>query len=747
MANFAGKILYLKTLMVEDGVGEVLERLKTMLMLNKQKLNDLFHFEGRLRKLNSDLGFEFITRDKYNSELANLRKVLLDFLDNLKPEDLQTPTEQKANRKKKNRGHLLHRIPKQMQLFKHTKCVVRLAKVMEDLLENYKMTDDTVIKSIRVAEVMEVDLQDRNVDTAFEITTPNDKEQFLDEDDFTEWIFYVKPIREGQHELTLVVTVLEEVRGKERRRNVVLEEVVTIVSEDVVEDTVYQVTGYEVGSTKVVESQPFLGFLQTIRKYSAVVALILLGSLGTWAFATESGQYRIATLQNTEASYERFIERYGDNEESKYVENAKQKLETKVFDRVMTTSEVNNVELLEEYIERFPKSKRIAQVADTLIALEYKRVTQIVTKENIQPLIEFIKRYQKVETNFNKNIQQKAKTKYKTITGKPITTKQIEAVKAKPLNITINTTKEQNQQYQVTPDDTEVTLDDGTETSSDEEITEDNTIEIDKPKTTDKKTITEDPTNIENNKPMAKTKKDKEVTKLVRTSDPFANLMIKVQGGTFKMGSNDGEDDEQPIHDVTVPTFYICKYEVTQKQWRDIMGENPSYFKGCDDCPVESVSWNDIQEFIKKLHKKTGKKYRLPTEAEWEYAARGGNKSKGFKYAGSNTIDDVAWYLKNSFELGEKHKNYGTNPVGLKKANELGIYDMNGNVYEWCQDRWHNNYKNAPANGSAWKSGNSNYLVLRGGSWYSASEYCHITLRFSFIPKKSSYRNGFRLVI
>jgi formylglycine-generating enzyme required for sulfatase activity len=161
--------------------------------------------------------------------------------------------------------------------------------------------------------------------------------------------------------------------------------------------------------------------------------------------------------------------------------------------------------------------------------------------------------------------------------------------------------------------------------------------------------------------------------------------MILVRGGTFRMGDTDGQggDNEKPVHNVTLRDFYIGKYPVTQKQWVQVMGSNHSNFKG-DDLPVEQVSWNNVQEIIKELNAKTGKKYRLPTEAEWEYAARGGNKSKGYKYSGSNDIDKVAWYADNS---GNK-----THPVGTKAPNELGIYDMSGNVWEWVNDKYGGKY-------------------------------------------------------
>jgi|AntRauTorckE5430_2_1112549.scaffolds.fasta_scaffold03017_4 formylglycine-generating enzyme required for sulfatase activity len=220
-----------------------------------------------------------------------------------------------------------------------------------------------------------------------------------------------------------------------------------------------------------------------------------------------------------------------------------------------------------------------------------------------------------------------------------------------------------------------------------------------------------------------------------RTSDPFADQMIYVQNGSFQMGSNDGDSDEKPAHTVSVCSFYMSKYEVTQKQWRDIMGTNPSYFKNCDNCPVKQVSWNDIQDFIKKLNAKTGKNYRLPTEAEWEYAARGG---QSYKYAGSDNIDNVAWYTSNS---GSK-----THPVGQKSANGYGLYDMSGNVWEWCQDTWHENYNNAPTNGTAWLTGGDNSRrVLRGGSWNSDDSDCRVASRYRVYPTSRNNSISFRL--
>jgi formylglycine-generating enzyme required for sulfatase activity len=216
--------------------------------------------------------------------------------------------------------------------------------------------------------------------------------------------------------------------------------------------------------------------------------------------------------------------------------------------------------------------------------------------------------------------------------------------------------------------------------------------------------------------------------------------MVYVQGGTFTMGctsEQDFNDCRQPTHQVSLSSFQIGKYEVTQAEWEAVMGSNPSKFKGCPNCPVESVSWNDIQDFIIRLKAKTGKKYRLPTEAEWEYAARGGNRSRGNKYSGSNNFDEVAWHSHTS---GNK-----THLVAGKKPNELGIYDMSGNVYEWCSD-WYGDYSSSSKTNPNGPSSGSN-RVLRGGSWYFNPQACRVSDRSYFDPVSRINDIGFRLVL
>lgn len=221
--------------------------------------------------------------------------------------------------------------------------------------------------------------------------------------------------------------------------------------------------------------------------------------------------------------------------------------------------------------------------------------------------------------------------------------------------------------------------------------------------------------------------------------------MVFVEGGTFMMGqttveyedneteeasqstraSSDSQDDdfprvdELPIHEVTVSDFYISKFEVTQELWLEVMGENPSYFPEGGDYPVENISWDEAQNFIERLNELTGEDYRLPTEAEWEYAARGGKNCNGYRYSGSDEVDLVAWYVAD--ELAQP------SPVGRKQPNELGLYDMSGNIFEWVFD-WYGAYTNeAQVNPKGYSSGK--HHVLRGGSWMHSSNGCRVSFR------------------
>lgn len=216
--------------------------------------------------------------------------------------------------------------------------------------------------------------------------------------------------------------------------------------------------------------------------------------------------------------------------------------------------------------------------------------------------------------------------------------------------------------------------------------------------------------------------------------------MIHVEGGTYMMGTQEewceGNADEHPLHRVTLDGFYIAETEVTQELWEAVMGNNPSSTKSSHH-PVESVTWDDCQAFISELNALTGKAFRLPTEAEWEYAARGGSKSKGYKYSGSDDLNEVGWYWGN-YDIT-------THDVATRKSNELGIYDMSGNVYEWCQD-WFGDYSPQPQTNPQGPSEGSSH-VCRGGCMYFLGCCCRVSERGLTEPDEFKCCIGLRLAL
>lgn len=227
--------------------------------------------------------------------------------------------------------------------------------------------------------------------------------------------------------------------------------------------------------------------------------------------------------------------------------------------------------------------------------------------------------------------------------------------------------------------------------------------------------------------------------------------MVSIEGGTFTMGANDDDtdasDSEKPAHQVTLSSFSIGATEVTQELWQAVMDSNPSYFNTENGFtenlqrPVEFVSWTECQEFIAKLNQMTGKTFRLPTEAEWEFAARGGNKSNGYMFAGSNNIDEVAWCQDNM-----PSPTVSTQTVGTKAPNELGLYDLTGNVWEWCND-WYGSYSSDEQTNPTGGSALSGVRVIRGGSWDNNVILCRITNRSNVYPEYGRTFLGLRLAM
>lgn len=222
-------------------------------------------------------------------------------------------------------------------------------------------------------------------------------------------------------------------------------------------------------------------------------------------------------------------------------------------------------------------------------------------------------------------------------------------------------------------------------------------------------------------------------------TDPTTGMeLVFVKGGCYSMGDSfdEGASNEQPVHQVCVDDFYIGKYEVTQTQWQKLMGENPSIIRG-DSLPVDTVSWRDAQGYAQKLSEKSGRHYRLPTEAEWEYAARSGGKKQ--KYSGGNTIEGLAHFEDNMMSKPL--------PVGLKHPNGLGLYDMSGNVWEWCQDWYGENYYHQSSGDNPQGPESGTERIIRGGCHRTDPKYMRTTYRYKHRPEAKDVTIGFRLVM
>ena len=223
-----------------------------------------------------------------------------------------------------------------------------------------------------------------------------------------------------------------------------------------------------------------------------------------------------------------------------------------------------------------------------------------------------------------------------------------------------------------------------------------------------------------------------------RDCDECPELVV-LPPGSFDMGAPEGlklgNDNARPVHRVSISKpFALGKTEVTRRQWRSVMGVNAIGRSACDDCPVENLSWNAAQEFVRRLSIKTGKQYRLPSEAEWEYACRAGSLHQ---YCGGDEVDGVAWHENNS--------SGGSHSVAGKQANAFGLYDMSGNVWEWTADCWNNGYSGAPSDGSAWTSGGCSSRVIRGGSWFYKSQYLGSTVRAAGSVDDPGNSDGLRI--
>lgn len=607
----------LRESLANDGLSSALAMLKKALPEQTEKYNLVFQLETRLNRINKDRIKGILSQEQLELAYNRLSDDILNLVANLSPADFELPTAAEAKGGRKT-GALLYQIPRKMELDpeKTYRCVVRLAFNEEVIVENLDLTKDTVLKPVRVSEIMEVELKDPNDSPAFNIQLINSAEQFLEEHAYTEWQFKVKPIRTGALPLLLVVAVKEYLHNRPVKREIVLEEIIEVVAEPVenIEDTAdFQSAGY----TFLYSSEPENrsgGLISTFAngKYSMVASILLL-------FLFAAGIWALGSRLNWFKWQPNVIDPPGKIEKTDPSKKPNQQLPDS------TTQTLNN-----------PLDTPVPK-KDTSATVRNSKPTKPIDQPKNNP---------STSGNKVKVVPKIKNTGQKTV--KPIDTKIIDPGPIKPV----------------------------------------------------------DP---------AKVRKS-------------GFTMVKVEGGKLPLGKHYGSKI-CPADTIQIKSFRLGKYEITQTDWLEIMGKNPAFKKSCADCPVENVSWNDIQEFLQKASKARGKKYRLPYEVEWEYAARGGKNPHGFQYPGSKQASDVAW-----FSTIKEH----THKVGLKKPNNLDIYDLGGNVREWCSGSF-------PASLNC-KVENDAKKPLRGGSWVSPKNKIKVIARAEAKPNSRDEQSGLRLV-
>jgi formylglycine-generating enzyme required for sulfatase activity len=641
-----------------------------------------------------------------------------------------------------------------MPLHAETRCVVRIATDPGVLVEDFRVDQYTTQRRLKkISKSMLVELHDPSGGRHFSLRPTSRSVQTIDLDgeEFTEWCIYVTPLLEGQHTLELKVCVIEMVDGEKEIRERVLEERIEVIADGSTR-SVDEVPEKQAGQALAFADDVLLANPDTTtlppppapivrpkptRKpgqggglRSAALFLVFLMAGSTVGFALTPKVTRdwwYANFQGTEEAYTRFIEEHDNNK--KYCEKA-------YFKRAMVSDDPTVVRSYLTYIsEKYdnpPSPEHKKDVWQKLDGL----ATQSLADIQLQPDPAKVERFLQVfpDEKYQASLRQ---------VGEQHPELQVPIENAiEKTNATPSTPTPQGESAVPTKTPENSGLSDASLPKPATPTGNDASAMAPSPEIPATKKASEQPKSEEKPQPPASGKPLPAAPPATGETytDPVLGVFVKVKGGTFTMGCQDGRDkyciaNEKPAHLVTLRDYYIGQTEVTQAQWQAVMGYNPAYFKGCADCPVENVSWNDIQDFLKKLNARGGGQYRLPSESEWEYAARGGLNSKSSLYAGSQYAGNVAWF--------EDNADRKTHPVKGKGPNKLGLYDMSGNAWEWCADCLHDNYKGHPTDGTAWTSGSCNLRVLRGGSW---SDYVRgVSYRGRLNPDIGNFSSGFRL--
>ncbi len=716
----------LKQLLPEEGMGTVIKALKSHFPPDVPKFNSLLQIESRLNEANLKRVKGILSEDQLQLQYNQLREDLLNFMDSLQVEDFS-----KEGAKKNKTGSVLYKIPHEMQLQQRSKCIVRLAYEESVIIQNIELTSDTVMQSIRISEAMEVALIDPEGGKNFNIASISSPEQFLEEDDYSEWVFYVTPLSVGKLPLVLKVSVIELIAGKERKKEIVLEEFIQIVTQPVPEEEAgndFQNAGYSFAfsSASVLDSPEktpnqkaggSFTVAATLKKYSMVMAAFAMLLVVSWALGLfEFISWQEAQWKDTQEAYDTFLLKYPDG---KFNGLARQHRDLRVAINEKSDS------LIVEFLAEYPDS-RLKEKAESY----YKIISK--GKDYLDERVKKRKAEKEKQRGDNEKNKTKGNKDVSNHSKKPEKLGQASTDSSSVSKLNAGSTGQE-------PANAEPKAEVVSNANSDiGQI-----IHIKNANNTSNDPFSDDPLPFMLDGVPMNTFPTRE--RILKELSWLEANMVDIEGGKFKMGCDESKGGcntaNVPQREVKVSSYRLCRYEVTQILWQSVMGYNPSFLDGgrkCDMCPVEYISYMEIQEFVKRLKKRTGKQYRLPTEAEWEYAARGGAAVETTIYAGSNNVNEVAWILS--------ERNKHPQPVGKKKPNSLTLYDMTGNVWEWCEDNWHANYEDAPSKGNAWtKKGFENYRVYRGGSWLDDPDHVRLDFRDMDDVKTRNHILGFRL--
>lgn len=791
----------------EDQLFDALNALLETLPHGTENHQIVSAFVARLNAANKERRLGTIAIEEHARLVAQVRADLFELIGGLKEADFNADTAAKPNaaiEKTGKQGVVLYRVPGVMKVRIPTRCTIRVAVDDEAILQNIVYDEHVELHAkVEISDVMSAELLDPENST-FQITALNARTQLVKDTGYTEWNFSVLPLREGVHQLLVKVSILEKVEGfaDPIPRDVSLMETVTIITESAApadrggEDdfkpsgqtfafhgSATMPGGFHAPSSKAAEAPPPIyaptqsapatrSSTYNLRPLALFLAFLVLVPAATWAFTPPATRdWWVANFKGSTEAFAAYIEEYAKTG-SPYLEKA-------YFRKAETSGRLAD---LRTYQQQFPQGKYRKMVVDKVYALETKAIENIRQQPDNLKIRRFAADFPESErlSELKQVVETRSENRREllaavedayvvSIREKPTEAKvaaylrdfpdqtRLEEVESaaranpqvfsrvQPVLEDAYLKKMENRPTEAQAEQYLQKFPDPMQRQKFERI-------LDKKPDLKKKAVDK----IEKEKarrqeaetaPTPATGAVEPETKLPDNERPRRSGIhdvVRVEGGTFLMGSPEGEAgrfDNECQHEVRVASFSMGQYEVTQADWREIMGENPFlYNKGCDECPVENVSWNGVQQFIKALNQKyPGKKYSLPTEAQWEYAARGGRKSKGYVYTGSNDLNNVGWYDGN-YQSGETNGTQRTtNHVGKKMPNELGIYDMSGNVMEWCEDT----YQPYPNCSSVSGTGR----VIRGGGWGTTSQYCRVACRFSREPDGRRSYIGFRLAL